>query len=270
MLPLPAHGLHVLLEAGDGQGTGRLQHRAGIGKDVLDGGTDGVGVDRHHAIHVLLAEAEGFPAHLADGDTVGKNSHVFEAHALPGREGATHGIGIHRFHPDDLHLGPEGFHVGRNTADQAAATHRHVDRSGGILQLPQDFHADGALPGNHLGVVKGVNEAETVLLHQLLGSAAGIVEGITVQHHLGPQLPHTGHLHRRCGLRHDDHGPAAEALGSEGNTLGMVARTGGNHTQVELSGAELADAVVGTTELEGEDRTAGLHASATRGYRGAG
>ena len=124
--------LHILLHAGNCQGPGRLQDRAGVFKDVLDGGADLVGVHRHHRIHVLLGQSEGEFPHLTHGHPIGKQPHLVQPHPFAAGQRAGHGIGIDRLHPDHLDQGPEALDVGSDAGDQATTAHGHID---GIRRL---------------------------------------------------------------------------------------------------------------------------------------
>jgi hypothetical protein len=76
--------LGVFLGPGHRQRAGRLEDGAGVLEDVLDRRADGVGIDQHHFIDVLLAQAEGFLADVLDRRAVGKQADLFRAHALAG------------------------------------------------------------------------------------------------------------------------------------------------------------------------------------------
>jgi len=60
--------------------------------------------------------------------------------------------------PDDLDPWIERFEVRRNPGNEAAAANWDEDGLEVARPRPQNFHPDGALPGNHVGIVKPVNE----------------------------------------------------------------------------------------------------------------
>ena len=99
-----------------------------------------------------------------------------------------------------------------------------------------------------------MDKTEAPLLAQASCLGAGRVVVIAVQHHLGPPGGNSPDLHLRRGDRHHDHGPAAQLLGPQGNSLGMVAGAGGNHTPLQLGRTQAHHLVVGTPQLEAEDR----------------
>ena len=82
--------------------------------------------------------------------------------ALAGAHRAQHGVGVGGLHADHPDLGPHRLDVRRHAGDQPAAAdgHEHgVDRA---LVLAQDLHGDGALAGDHVGVVEGVDEGQAL------------------------------------------------------------------------------------------------------------
>ena len=194
-----------------------------------------------------------FP-HLSHGDTIGKQPHLFQFHPLPSLEGATQGIGIHRLHADHLRFRPQPFDVGGDARDQATATHGHIDRIGWLLGLAHDLHADRSLACDHFRIVEGVNEGEPLGLAASLRLCGALVVGLAMENHVTTQGTHGAHFHLGCGAWHHDHGPTAKPLGTQGDALGMVPGTGGNHTALELVSAELRHAVVGAAQLEREHR----------------
>jgi hypothetical protein len=73
----------VFLGAGHGQRAGRLEHRARVLEHVLDRRADGVGVDQHHLVDVLLAQAEGFLADVLHRRAVGEQADCSSRTRLP-------------------------------------------------------------------------------------------------------------------------------------------------------------------------------------------
>ena len=66
-----------------------------------------------------------------------------------------------------------------------AAADRDEDRVDRRLPLAQDFHADRALPGDHVGIVVGMNERGPRGLLQRQRVRVGVAVRIAVQHDLG-------------------------------------------------------------------------------------
>ena len=203
---------------------------------------------------MALGQGKGLLAHLLHGHAIGKQAHRLQPQPPAGGQGAGHGIGIAGLHPHNPHLGPEAFHVGGNAGDQAAAAHRHIDGIRRRRALAQDLQGDGALAGDHIGVIKGVDEAEAALLFQAPGFAIGGVVGVAMEHHLGAPGGHRPHLHLRRGDRHHDHGLAPQALGAQGHALGVVAGAGGDHAPLQFLRREARHLVVSAAQLEAEHR----------------
>ena len=124
---------------------------------------------------------------------------------------------------DDFHRRLQALYVRRDTGDQPAAPDRHEDGVDFAPRLPQHFHADGALTGNHVRIVIGMHEGQAALARQHLRVLIGLVVRIAVQHHFGAARRHRGHLDLRRGHRHDDGGAALEFLRGQRHALRMVA-----------------------------------------------
>ena len=76
---LRAMALAPRLDAGDRQRAGRLEDRARVLEHVLERGADRVGVDQHHVVDQLAADAERLLADLLDRDAVGEQADVRRA-----------------------------------------------------------------------------------------------------------------------------------------------------------------------------------------------
>jgi hypothetical protein len=74
----------IRLGAGHGQRARRFQHGARILENILDRRADCIGIDQHHLVHILLAQAEGFLADVLHRRAVGEQPDLFQAHALAG------------------------------------------------------------------------------------------------------------------------------------------------------------------------------------------
>ena len=245
---------HVLLDGRHGQRTGRLHDAAGVDKNVLDGRAHGVGVDRHVAVDQRAGNAESFLAHQLDGRAVREQPDVAERDALPGGNRLDHGVGVVHLHADHLDLGAHRLDVVGNTGNQAAATDRHEHRMQWPLMLSQDFHGDGALAGDHVGIVERVDEGQALLRLQFECVAVGIGIAFAEQRDLAAQPANRVDLELRRGQRHHDHGARAELARAECHTLRMVAGRGANHAAGQLGRAQLNHLVVGAAQLEAEHR----------------
>jgi hypothetical protein len=126
-----------------------------------------------------------------------------------------------------------------------------VDRLG---VLAQDLHADGALAGDHVGVVVGVDEGELLGFFELDGVGVGVGVALAGQHHFAAVALDGVDLDRRGGGGHDDHGAGAEPLGRQRDALGVVAGGGADDPALEHRRAEVGHLVVGPAQLEAEHR----------------
>ena len=94
--------------------------------------------------------------------------------------------------------------------------------------LAQNFHANGPLSGNHIGVIVRVDKGQSLLPSQFQRMFAGFVIGIAMQHGFTAPALHRLNLDRRSGSGHDDHRANAKLVCRQGNALGVVARRGRN------------------------------------------
>ena len=241
-------------QTGQGQRTGRFGHHAGIFKDILDGAADGVRVHGDDVVQQVAAKGEGLLAHQLHGHAVGEQAHVLELHTMPGHDGTAHGVGVHGFHADDADLGPQVLHIGGHAGGKSAPADGHENGVNGVGMLTQDLHADGALSGNDIGIVKRRDEHVAGLLDEIQRMPPGIAERLTEQHHLSAQTAHGIHLDGGRGHGHDDDGFASQTAGGQGHPLGMVAGRGGDDAAAQLFGRKTGHLVVGAAQLEGKHR----------------
>ena len=73
---------------------------------------------------------------------------------------------------------------------------------------------DGALAGDHVGVVERMDEGQALLALQRQRVRVGVGVAVAVQHHLAAERLHGVDLELRRGHRHHDHGAAAQTLGA--------------------------------------------------------
>ena len=166
-------------------------------------------------------------AHLGDVDAVrqgGPGRHRRGGPRLQGRGQRRH---LGRLHPDELHFGFMRFDGHRHARGQPPAPHRqdHGVHPGQVLD---DLEAQGALAGDHLGVIKGVNEG-IPLGHQGLGPLQGLPQVPAMEDHFGAVALGGQLLGNGGPLGHDDGGRKAQLGGGEGHALAVVARRGGHH-----------------------------------------
>ena len=117
--------------AGDRERAGGLEDGAGVLEHVLQRRADGVGVDEHDLVDVLLDEAKGLLADLLHRHPVGEQADVRELDAPAGGERARHRIRILGLHADHLDLRPHALHVRGDAAHEPAAADGDEDRVDG-------------------------------------------------------------------------------------------------------------------------------------------
>ncbi len=245
--------LAVGLEAGQGQGSRRLGDGAAVVEDVFQRGADLVVGDGHHLIQILVAEAKGLLTDALDRHPVGKQRDSLQIDRLAGRQRGLEAGGALRLHPDHLHIRQQLLDVDRHPRGQAAAAHRHED-VGKMGILLQQLLADGALPGDHLDVVKRRDQGVALQLGETAALAVSLVEAVAEQQHVAALAAHRIDLDVRRGLGHHDDRLDTEPGGRQGDPLGVVAGRGGDDAALLLLLGQGGDLVVGAAQLEGVDR----------------
>ena len=152
-----------------------------------------------------MRHAKGFFPHFPHSHAIGKQPNLLEPLALAGCERAGHGIGILRFDANDLNTWPEGFDVGANPSNQPPSPHGQVDRRRWFIALAQDFHANGSLPSDDIGVIEGMDKTQPPLLLQDSGMGLGRVKAVAIEHHFSAAATHRFNLGARRCHRHHDH-----------------------------------------------------------------
>ena len=145
---------NIGFQTGQCQGAGRLGNAAGVVENILDGGAHGIGVHQNDFIEQIAAQGKGFFAHQFHGGAVGKQPHVFEHQPFTSVDGLPHGTSVVGFHADDFDFRAHVFDKRGHAGGQATAADRQENGVDVFGVLADDFQADGALPGNYIGVVK--------------------------------------------------------------------------------------------------------------------
>ena len=154
-----------------------------------------------------------------------------------------------RLHAVHLALGAQALDGKGHARDQPAAADGH-DHRVHILQLVQNFQADGALPGDHIVIVVGVDKGHAGFFLQLHGFVVRIVIGALYQAHLSAQALGAFHLHNGCAVRHAHHAFNAHAGGGQRHALRMVSGAAGHNAVAALFLAELADLIISAAHLK--------------------
>ena len=111
---------------------------------------------------------------------------------------------------------------GGRPGDQPAPAHRdqHQVQVGGVLE---QLEGGRALPGHHVVVVEGVDQAQAAGGGQLGREGLAVLAGHPGHDHLGPVGPGGGHLGRVGAGRHHHHRPAPGLGRGQGDRLAVVA-----------------------------------------------
>src|SRR5260221_4810590 len=156
----------VALHAGDGERARRLEYGARILEHGLDRGADLVGIDQQDLIDVAARQRKGLLAHAPHRDAVGEQADPLERDALARAERFEHGGGVGRLDTHDAYARIELLDEGADAGDQAAPAHGHQDRIELTARLAGDFHADRALSGDHVRIIQGMHESQTLISRQ--------------------------------------------------------------------------------------------------------
>ena len=191
---------------------------------------------------------------MLDRHAIGEQADLREFDATTGLQRLIHRIGIDRFHADDLDLGPQPLHISRDAGDQAAAADGHEDRVDRPGMLAQNFHADGALAGNHVRVIVRVHKRQRLFFRENPGMCVGFIVRIAMQHDLRAASAHRVHLDLRRGYRHHNGGGAAQLLCSQRHTLCMIAGGSRDHATRARRWCQAHHLVISAAQLERKHR----------------
>src|SRR5450830_808197 len=194
-----------------GQCTGRLNDATGILEDVLDGRTHGIGIDQNDVIDQLFGDAEGFFTHQFDGSAVGKQADVGQGDAAASFDAARHGVGIGGLYADDFDVRTHCLDIGGDARDQAAAADGDEDGVNRIRMLAQNFHANGALAGDDIRVVKRMDEGQFQFLFQRQCMVIRVGKRFAGQHHLATTRFDSIDLDLGSGGRHHNDSAASQS-----------------------------------------------------------
>jgi hypothetical protein len=246
---------HVLLDARHRQGARGFDDGARVLEDILDRGAHLVGGHQQYLIDVLAGQPQGLLPDPAHRHAVREDAHPVEGHALAGAQRLVHAGRILGFDADDLDLRIQRLGVRGNPRDEAAAAHRHEDRVDLVaVPLAQNFHRDGALAGNHIGVVEGVHEHQAPVAGEDQRVLVRLIVIIAMQHDFAAQVRDRAHLDVGRGHRHHDERGNAPGARGEGDALCVVARGCADDAARGHRRRELCHLVVGAANFERKHR----------------
>ncbi len=201
-----------------------------------------------------MRELEIFLAHPTHGNAFGKQADSLERDPLAGAQRLVHGRGVFRLHADYLDAWVQLFDERADAADQPAAADRDeygIELAG---RLAHDFHADGALSGDHIRIVERMHEHQVAFARDDQRVLIGGIVDLAVQHDLTAQFAHGLHLDRGRGQRHDHHCRNTAMARGQGYALRVIARRSTDDPARRDRRRQVRDLVVGAAQLEGEHR----------------
>jgi len=193
-------------------------------------------------------------ADLRHRHAVGKNPNRRQDHALTRGHGSLQAVGVVRLDADDLDFRAQVFHVRRDARDQTTAAHGYEDRIQRPWMLAQNLHRHGALPGNGVRIIVGVNVDVAFFVDQFQRVGQRLWERVAMQHHFTAARAHAFDLDLRGGLGHHNSCLDPQHLGSQGQALRMVARRRRDYAACALFSRQLSQLVVRAANLEREHR----------------
>ena len=150
----------------------------------------------------------------------------------------------------DLDVGSHGLDGTGNACDEAAAADGDDDCVH-VVHLVHDLHADGALSGDDVFVIKGMDEGVTHFVPELQRLVVGVVVNAFDQADLCAVALGGLHLGDGGGVGQADQGGDAALAGGQRHALGVVAGGTGDDALGPLLNGELGDHVACAPELEG-------------------
>ncbi len=171
-----------------------------------------------------------------------------------------------------------GFLEGAGDAADEAAAADGDDDGFEVVDLLEEFEADGSLPGHDEWVVEWMDEGHAFGFATAGGFLAGLVVVGAVQDDLRAEAAGGLHFDERRGERHHDDGADAALGGVMRDALGVIAGAGGDDAASGLLGGERGDVVECAALLEAaghlqvfeleEDALAGLAGEGLRARAG--
>ena len=206
--------------------------------------------DESNVVHVIFHHFIGdFPG-LLYGDAVGNGGDAGQGLHLAVVHGVEHTGGPRRLYAIDLDVGGDGLDGAGHAGDQSAAADGH-DHRVHVAHFVHDFQTDGALAGDDVLVVKGVDEGVALLLFQLQGLVVGVVIHAGDEADLRAVALGGLHLGDGGGVRQADQGGNAALAGSQRHALGVVAGGAGDDALSLFLIGEHGDFVAGAAKLKG-------------------
>ena len=129
---------------------------------IFDRGANRVGIDQDDFVDQLAAQLKRIHAEKFDGHAIGEQTDVGKRTRRPFFSEADMACGVDRLDADNFDFRAQPFHICGDAGNQSAAADGHKYRVQWFVVLAQDLHADRALPGDHVGIVVGMDERRAV------------------------------------------------------------------------------------------------------------
>ena len=156
-LPLHSMRLNIFLQARQRQRPRRFGDGASVIKNILNRRTHLIAAGSDHLIDSFANHAKRLLADLRHRNTFRKDIHLRQGDPATFFQRHLQAGGTLRLHTNDFDLGPNIFDIGRHSRQQTATAYGDKYRIQRAGMLTQYFHADSALPGDHLWIIEGVN-----------------------------------------------------------------------------------------------------------------
>ena len=238
-----------VLEGGERHRAGRLDDHLVLFEHEQDHLVDVALGNLDKVVKELVEQREGQVARAAHGHAFGRGDDLVGRH---------HAACVERLAPcgrafgdraDHTHVWAECLDRERHARAEAAAAERH-HHVGDVGHIFENFHADRALPAQHLVIVERRHVRHAFVLAQFDCVRGGLVEDLAVQHDVGAVRLGGVHLERRGDFRHEDGCFGAALACRIRHALCMVAGGGRDDAALELFVGERGDLVVCAADLE--------------------
>src|SRR6266702_1268106 len=227
-------GLHDGSERGGARSLGEglflfEQHEDGAGNLFVIDGDD--------FVDVAGDKGQGKVAGAADGDTIGDRGFGRDGDRSARFASAQHGGVLLGFDADDADLGVGLFERAADAADEPAAADGHDYRLN-VGDLLEQLEGDGALSGDDVGIVEGVDEGAAFFDAAAHGFFVSFVVVGAVEYNFCAVGSGGGDLDLGSGERHDNLGADASGAGVEGDSLRVITGTGGDDASLTFGFAQ--------------------------------
>ena len=195
-----AFAVDVTLQACHRERAGRLGDRPRVLEDILDRRADLVGGDEHDLVDAFARDLERLRPDLPHSHAIREDADALQHDALARRKRRVERRGVMRLDPDDPRLRPQRLDISRDAGDEPATSDLDEDRIEGLALLAHDFHAHGALPGDHVLVVERGNGDHPVLGREDGGPLPCPVERVAREQHFCLEPLHGLNLDAGCAV----------------------------------------------------------------------